>query len=169
MIGRKTMSVTVFAASVLFALPGIADAQETGSFHILQSYVQDYTTIDHAGAVVTGGSLVGTSTVLESSGPPFVKDENGIVRCLVFVRAVQGEVPDLEAHCTVTDSSGEELYLLARRKDGDVAAGSGGAGRFRIMGGTGKYDGLSGECPYDTWYLPEKRTVSSSKCTWQRP
>ena len=165
----KAVLATAFATSMLLVLQGNADAQEAGSFRSLQSYVQDYTTIDHAGGAATAGTLVGTSTVLESSGPPFVKGERSIARCVVFVRTMRDGVVEVESPCTYTDVTGDEIYLLARRKEGDIAEGGGGEGRFEIMGGTGKYADVSGECTYVARYLPANHADTSSKCTWQRP
>ena len=167
--GLKAILAVAFTLSLLFVLPGAATAQESGSFRSLQSYVQDYTTIDHAGGAVTAGTLVGTSTILESSGAPFVKGERSIARCVVFVRTMRNGVVEVESPCTHTDVTGDEIYLLARRREGDIAEGGGGEGRFQIMGGTGKFAGMSGECTYVARYLPANHADTSSKCTWQRP
>ncbi len=168
-MGFRNVSGTACAMSMLLLLPNAADAQESGSFRILQSYVQDYTTIEHAGGTVTAGTLVGTSTVTESSGPPFAEGVTDIAKCLVYVRTPRDGAVELEAACTVTDGAGDEMYLLARRRDGSIAAGGGGAGVFEILGGTGKYADVSGECPYTTQYHPEDHADVSGKCTWQRP
>ena len=168
-MGLKAMRAAAIAMSTLLVLHGTADAQEAGSFRSLQSYVQDYTTIDHAGGAVTAGTLVGTSTILESIGPPFVKGETIIARCVVFVRTMRNGVVEVESPCTHTDVTGDEFYLLARRKEGDIAESGGGEGRAEIMGGTGKYAGISGECTYVARYLPANHADTSSKCTWQKP
>ena len=168
-MGLRAMLAAALAMSMPLILSGAADAQETGSFRSLQSYVQDYTTIDHAGGAVTAGTLVGTSTILESSGPPFVKGERSVARCLIYVRSSREGAVELESPCTHTDGSGDEIYLLARRKEGDIAEGGGGAGRFEIMGGTGKYADVSGECTYVARYLPANHADTASKCNWQKP
>ena len=168
-MGCKTTFATACAMSIPLLLPDAADAQESGSFRILQSYVQDFTTIEHAGGTATAGTLVGTSTIMESSGPPFAEGETGVAKCLVYVRAPRNGAVELEAACTVTDGTGDEMYLLARRRDGNIAAGGGGAGRFEVLGGTGKFADVSGECPYTTQYHPENHADVSGTCTWQRP
>ncbi|MDE0347866.1 MAG: hypothetical protein OXI66_19105 [Boseongicola sp.] len=168
-MGLKAVLAVALALSMPLVLPGAVAAQEAGSFRSLQSYVQDFTTIEHAGGAYTAGTLIGTSTVLESSGPPFVKGATNIARCLVFVGTFRDGVVDLESPCTFTDGTGDEIYLLARRREGDIAEGGGGAGRFEIMGGTGKFAGISGGCTYVARYLPANHADSASKCTWQRP
>ncbi len=163
------MAAAAFAMSMPFALQGAAAAQEAGSYRSAHSYVRDYVTIDHAGLAFTGGTLVGTSTVLESSGPPFAKGETRVGRCVVFARSSRDGAVDLESPCMLSDGAGDEIYLLARRQAGDMAEGGGGAGRFEIMGGTGKYADVSGECDYVTRYLPAGHVEVSSECTWRRP
>lgn len=171
MTGLRAIPAVAFAMSMLLALQAAAtaDAQDAGSFRMLQSFDQDFTTINHAGGAITGGTLVGTSTILESSGPPFVAGETSIAKCIVLVGTFRDGVVDLESPCTVTDGEGDEIYLLALRRDGDIAEGGGGEGRAQIMGGTGKFAGVSGECTYVTRYLPVNHVDTSSKCTWQRP
>lgn len=75
--GAMMRSVPLMVAALAIAATGLvfgtqaAAAGESGGFRLLMSVVNDYTTIDHAGAKVTGGSSTGTSTVLQSSGDPF--------------------------------------------------------------------------------------------------
>ena len=147
--------------------PRFVAAQESGSFSLLQSYVHEYTTIEHAGGNVTGGSVVGTSTVLASSGAPFVEGKTDISTCIVLAKMPEQGI-DLEVSCTITDQSGDNLYIAANRRDGDLQEGGGGTGRFDILGGTGKFSGMSGQCPYQTEYLPGNFVVSITTCDWQR-
>ena len=164
----KLVAAKALAVSMQLVSQGASYAQDAGAFRMLQSYVRDYTTLSYAGGKVTGGILAGTNTIIESSGPPFVQDQAGLVRCFVRARTVQDSAVSLEASCTVTDVDGDELYLLARRDDGDTDAGGGGTGAFRIEGGTGKYVDVSGNCPYDTQYLPDNLVVTIGTCTWER-
>ena len=73
---------------------------------------------------------------------------------------------DLEAPCTVTDSGGDKFYYVARRKAGDMNVG--GEGHQEIVGGTGKYAGLSGSCVFKTEYLAGNLAVTHQKCQWSR-
>ena len=169
MTASRVVRLAAVAASMALSSQHAADAQDAGSFRFLESGVHGYATIGHAGGTVTGGPLVGTFTVVEGSDPPFVEGETGVLRCVVHVRASRDGVVELEAPCAVTDGAGDEMYLLARRKEGDVAEGGGGTGRYEIMGGTGRYAGVSGECPYETRYLPGNHVVVSGTCTWRKP
>ncbi len=162
----KLSSLAVVASWFLVAVP-TAVAEETGSFTMLHSYERNYTVIEHAGGQVTGGSLTGTSTVLRSSGAPFVKGSVSTANCIVFVRMTEAGI-DLEAPCTTTDADGDSLFFVSRRTAGDIQEGGGGAGHAEIVGGTGRYAGISGSCSYDTAYLPNGHTVTFPECDWKR-
>ena len=161
------------AAAALFAVAGLmfgaqgAAAEESGSFRVLMSVVYDQTTIDHAGAKVTGGSSTGTSTVLQSSGGAFAEGATHLLTCVIYATVSEAD-SDIRAVCTIIDASGDSWFAQAMRSAGDVEEGSGGAGRWELVGGTGKYAGLSGSCPYDVQYLPGNRLVLIADCTWQK-
>ena len=76
---------------------------------------------------------------------------------------------DLEAPCTSTDSSGDKIFSVSKRKVGDVIPGGGGTGKSEMQGGTGKYAGITGSCTYKVDMLSANRLVSISKCQWQKP
>ncbi|MDE0048130.1 MAG: hypothetical protein OXU19_20080 [bacterium] len=164
-VARRIATLVATVASLAPASwPALA---EEGSFRLLASYSQDYMTIDHTDGQVSAGSLKGTFTVLESSGAPFMEGTHSIALCVVFVRTSEAGF-DLDAPCTMTDGEGDRLYLDARRSSGDIEAGGGGEGRFELLGGTGKYAGIGGLCPYETAYLPGERIVTERDCTWRR-
>ena len=144
-----------------------AVAEESGSVTVLSSYARDYTTIEHTGGKVTGGTLTGTSTVLQSSGAPFVEGANSNSDCITYVRMSETGI-DLKAPCTTTDADGDRLFMISMRAAGDIQDGGGGPGRVEIIGGTGKYAGISGSCSYDTEYLPDNRVVTSARCDWKK-
>lgn len=166
----RGIAAALLAAGLVAGLPRAAAGDEatSGSFRFLNSFVRDYVTFEHAGRTITGGPLRGTVTVTESSGGPFVEGESGLVACLVHAKRSEAGL-DLEAPCTHTDPSGDQWYVLATRKAGDTEAGGGGAGRRALLGGTGKYAGVTGSCTYSTSYLTEQRSVSRSRCEWTRP
>lgn len=142
-------------------------ADENGSFSVIRSYVRDYATLEHAEGTVTAGTLEGTVTTHTSSGEPFVEGDHSLVKCMVYAKS-SAESMNLEAPCTTTDASGDRWYTLSHRRAGDVSAGGGGQGRWELMGGSGKYAGVTGSCTYETSYLAESRVVTVGNCTWQR-
>ena len=165
-VKRCTASMIV-ASSILYTAQAVA-AGESGSFSYVASLVYDYTTLEHAGQTFTGGPLHGTVTVIESGGGPFAEGQHGVVTCFVYSRKSDAGL-DLETPCTNTDASGERWFLMAIRKAGDIQAGGGGEGRQELMGGTGKYAGLSGACVYTVDYLSDDRVVSQARCEWRKP
>ncbi len=159
------LMLTVLVAGALLAAPAYAGS---GSYRMLAAFERDYTTVIHGDSTYTAGTLSGSTTVLESSGAPFVENSHSTVECLVYLRR-SAEGFDLEAPCIETDADGDELHGMSVRKAGDIDEGGGGKGRRVFTGGTGKYAGISGTCGYDTHYLPGDRLVSFYDCEWKTP
>ena len=75
------------------------------------------------------------------------------------------DATDLVANYSFTDKDSDILYAIAERKQGDVSTGSGGKGRTKFAGGTGKYSGATGGCEYQTKYLRDNWSVVESDCS----
>ncbi len=140
----------------------IAVAGESGSFDLLESYVHDYTVMEHRGTAITGGPLHGTATIVRSGAGPFAQGSRHSAKCLVYAKESAGGA-DLEAPCVFADSSGDKWYMLVKESD------AGGKGNQRIVGGTGKFAGVAGNCSYELGNLPDKWLVVASTCAWQKP
>ena len=164
--GRAAATVLAIAVGVPGMAPTLA-AGESGSFSVIRSYIRDYATLEHAVGTLTAGTLEGTATTLASSGEPFTEGEHSLIKCMVYAKST-AEGMNLEAPCTTTDASGEQWYTLSHRSGGDLSEGGGGGGRWELMGGTGKYAGVTGSCTYETSYLAENQVVTEAKCAWQR-
>ena len=163
---KKTAAALVVGAGIM-CVAHTATAEESGALRIIRTYVQDYTTIDHGGVRVTGGTLEGAVTILQSSGGPFVEGTHDRAICVVYIKRSEAGF-ELEVPCETTAPSGDKWYTLSKRREGDVEAGSGGPGTMEILGGTGAYEGISGSCTYDVDYLPDNWVVMIADCTWQR-
>ena len=143
-------------------------ADDEGSFSMIASWVRDYTTLERPGRAVTVGTLEGTITILEGSHSPFVAGEHSFSKCLVYAKQSEGK-HNLEAHCTQTDSSNDKFHMGGTRHGGDTETGGGGTGVWKLLGGTGKYAGVSGTCEYSVDYLAENWLVSTAEhCKWHR-
>ncbi len=164
----RRMAATLIAASAATWFAGLATADESGSFKLLNSFMRDYTVLEHAGETITAGSLQGTATVIGGSGGPFADGANYRLACVVYGKRSDDGLY-LEAPCTLTDSEGDSWYVVATRRSGDTQVGGGGQGIRRIVGGTGKYADVTGLCPYTTNYMPDDWTVSTAVCEWQKP
>jgi hypothetical protein len=145
----------------------VAVAGETGTYVQVTSLLTNYTKSERGAETVTGGSSSGTVTTVQSSGGPFIEGSSGLFECILFAKKSAAGM-DLEAPCTSTDASGDKIFSVAKRRSGDVNSGSG-EGRSELLGGTGKYSGLTGSCTYKVDFLPGNRLVSISKCQWQKP
>jgi len=164
----KRHTVLILAsASVLLISQQIARA-ESGTFEALNSGQGNSHQIERgSGETVTGGSYAGTFTVIKSSGEPFAEASSAPVDC-VFLAKKSPTTFDLEADCTIPYSVEDKLFGVFKRKSGDMAAGTGGEGKFELLGGTGKYSGIHGVCPYKTSYLPGSRSVTKMQCQWEK-
>ena len=166
---RKVSPLVIMALAgvVILSLAATA-AAESGTYRSIFSYLHDYTTFEFADQTVTGGALEGTSTIIESSGGPFVVGENSRSTCMAYVNQSEAGL-ELEAPCVTTNAAGEKLFLLPRRTVGGIEAGQGGEGRAQLLGGTGKFAGITGSCSYETEYLEDNWLVTITECKWERP
>ena len=166
---RASRGIAVALAAVIGGPCAAASAfgQESGSFSAIATYVRDFTTVEHADGAYFGGKLEGSTTILASSGDPFVEGGHGLATCVVFGKRSAADL-DLQTACTSTNTAGDTLYLVAERRAGDVDAGGGGQGQLELAGGTGAYAGLTGSCAYETSYLANNQVVTTTDCTWYR-
>ncbi len=161
---QKLLLVGAVAAWLIVPAASYA---ESGTYDQVISLLTNYAKSERGPETVIGGSSSGTGTIVQSSGGPFIAGSSGPFECIVFAKKSAAGM-DLEAPCTSTDAAGDKVFSVAKRKSGDVNAGGGGEGRSELVGGTGKYSGISGSCAYKADYLPGNRVVTISKCQWQR-
>jgi len=164
---NKHAALMLASASVLAVSQQVARA-ESGTFEALNSGQGNSHQIERGnGETITGGSFAGTFTVLKTSGELFPEGSIAPVDCVFLVKK-SATAFDLESHCVIPYSSEDKLFGVYRRKSGDNAPGTGGEGKFELLGGTGKYAGIHGVCPYKTGYLPGNRVVTNMQCQWQK-
>jgi len=161
---RRTVLVASMASCLIAPAYGYA---ESGAYEQVISLLTNYSKSERGSETVIGGSSSGTVTTIQSSGGPFVEGSSGLFECIIFAKR-SGSGMDLEAPCTSTDSSGDKLFSVAKRRTGDVNPGGGGEGRSELLGGTGKYSGIAGSCTYRADYLAGNHVVTISKCQWHR-
>ena len=101
---------------------------------------------------VVGGRTSGVYTVNGGGGSGLLSvGETGNIECLVNSMPVSGGIA-LISPCTMTAKNGDMLFALATRNTGTIGAGGGGFGTIYIVGGTGGFDGASGQGIYETGY-----------------
>ena len=159
MVPGKQIAATLVAAGGLLCMAQSAAAGESGSFTAIAVLTSSYTTLQQSGETVFAGPSEGASVVTESSGAPFTVGGRSEMRCVAYGR-ISATGASLEAPCTATASTSDELYLLSKR--------TGETGRTELLGGTGKYEGIAGTCDYEVARVSPKVNVTTAKCTWKR-
>lgn len=162
---RKGLSWLV---ALLALVPPMTATGESGTVVFVSSFQHSYLTLDHHGEVYTGGSLNGTLTVVESSAGPFVPGSSLTLECLVFSSRSESNF-SVVSPCVNTDLDGDQLYWSSVRSQGTIETGGGGEGQSEIRGGTGKYEGVTGTCDYQTQYLANGWAVTLRECAWSQP
>lgn len=158
----------ILAAVALGLAISQASLAETGTFEAVFSTVNSLHTIDRGdGNSIVGGSSSGTYAIVKASGDPFIDGSVGEADCIPFVRKGPNSI-DLQSHCTFTGDPDNKLFGVYKRNSGDIAAGTGGQGRLELLGGTGKYKGVTGACPYKTSFLRNNNVVTLARCEWSR-
>ena len=160
-LGKTIVAALLAVAGVTLSLQS-AIAEESGSFSRIGSSVYTYTALEHAGETLLQGTLEGAVTVTKSSGGPFVEGEHGLMKRLLRGKRLEAGV-DVESTCSVTAAPGNSWYFLSTQRAGDAK------GNTELMGGTGKYAGVTGSCTYVVDILEGNRAVTMADCTWQRP
>ena len=118
---------------------------------------------------VTGGKLEGISIIMNSNGNLYEVGQNSINTCIILSKTdYKSKDSALEAFCESTSlDTGDKTFSYNIRKEGTVDSGSKGRGRQTIMGGTGKYEGISGECDYIVKYLPDNKLTTVGTCDYK--
>lgn len=169
----NSASTVQFAAVLAATLPALmpvqsAFAAESGTYEAIGSFMTNYTKVEQGGHTITGGPLSGTTTITKSSAGLFAEGSSSVTDCIVFAKKSDAGL-DLEAPCTNTYPAGDKVFYVSKRKLGDLNPGGGGEGKQEILGGSGKYSGITGSCTFKTEYLPGNHGVSHQKCQWQKP
>ncbi len=147
-------------------------AQTSGQFALTGSYTYSYDQIQQGRTTFTAGSLEGGVIVSSGQGPLFPEGQSFLRSCVVFSEESAGNL-SVKAPCTLMESNkdgGDELFALLTREQGDLgAANRGGMGHVKLVGGTGKYANIAGQCSYETRYLSASTGIITWDCTWSKP
>ena len=142
---------------------------EKGSYDVVYVGTHNLNTVNTPSGTVTGGQLDGIFTVTSSSGKLYTNGDNGKSTCIILSKKnKEKNNSDLEAFCETTDlKSGDKTFSYNVRKEGTVKAGSKGKGKQTIIGGTGKFEGITGTCNYTVKYLPENKLTTVGTCDYK--
>jgi hypothetical protein len=159
-------SACVAPLALCICYPYLACA-DTGTVEVLVSTVSVNTDIKMGDTIVTARSGSGTITFVRSSGDPFTEATSAPAQFAAFSKKSPGGF-DLEADGLATFSTEDTLGLLFKRRSGDLAAGTSGEGNLQLVGGTGRFAGVNGQCKYKVENLTGNRQVTIGKCQWTR-
>ena len=107
------------------------------------------------------------STVIKSNSDLFKIGDNSFVEILANIKKSPAGM-DLQSYNTSVSSknSDDKIFSENVRKAGDVKKG--GAGTSKIVGGTGKYLGMTGSCEYTVNYFPKNKTTTIQNCSFKK-
>ena len=167
----KGQMVTLAAVAIVALFSGSTAMAEhhakSGTFHFIQALNTDYTTVKYSEQTITAGSIKGSVTIIKSSGGPFKEGSSQSQVAVIYIKKSADGI-ELIADGIHTDSDGDQRFIHGERKAGDIVVGGGGKGTHTLIGGTGKYAGITGTCEYTVEYLPDNRIVTQGSCDWQR-
>jgi len=109
------------------------------------------------------------ATVIKSDNDLFPVNQNSYVNLLTSVIKTSNSM-DLTGYGTLTSAtdSNDKYFTENNRKVGDIKKGTGGKGKTKIVGGTGKYAGITGECSYTVSYHTEDKMSSILDCSYTK-
>jgi len=159
---KKSNELVCFVTAglgLLVSLPGHADS---GTVDIVLSAVSNVYAVEMGETTVTASGGKGTLTFIHSSGRPFAEGTSAALQYAGFSKKTPSGL-ELEADGVATFSPEDSLLLLFERRSDDP--GTSGEGMLRLMGGSGRFAGVSGHCKYKTDNLPGHWNVIAT-CQW---
>lgn len=165
----KTIITTVTFTLSIFCAQQAATAGEKGTIDFVQSIsIINQMAIEQADHKMIGIVGNGTMTISKSDGGPFVEGSSAILSVIAYIKQAEDGM-NLESPIIVSDPSGDKLYMFMRRSTGTFDSGGGGQGRAELGGGTGKFSGVAGSCPYEVTFLDGGNVVvHATACKWEK-
>ena len=142
---------------------------EEGSYEYSYVGSHNLAKVNTLDGTITGGKLEGISIIMESKGDLYQIGQNSENICIILSkREAMSKNSELEAFCESIDlETGDKTFAYNIRKEGTADTGSKGRGKQTIIGGTGKYEGISGECSYTVKYLPNNKLATVGTCDYK--
>ena len=142
---------------------------EEGSYEYSYVGSHNLAKVNTLNGTITGGKLEGISIVMGSKGDLYQVGQNFENTCIILSkRETMSKNSELEAYCESIDlKTGDKTFAYNIRKEGTADSGSKGRGKQTIVGGTGKYKGIKGDCKYTVKYLPNNKLTTVGKCDYK--
>ena len=167
MSSQKTIVTSIVFTLWVFCAQQVATAGEKGTFDFVQSIsITNQMAIEQVDHKMIGIVGSGTMTISKSDGGPFEEGSSATVSVIAYIKQTNDGM-NLESPIVVEDASGDKLFMVMRRSTGTFDTGGGGQGRAELAGGTGKFLGLTGSCPYEVTFLEGGNVVvRATQCDW---
>ena len=134
-----------------------------GGYKSSAALESDYEVMHWNGGTLMVGTLTGVAEIYGSTSS-LITNGSVMIKCGTRI-LTSGSDLDLISNCIQRDMSGNEFYTVAERKAGTADVGGGGAGVQKIVGGTGKYAGVTGNCTYAVKFLEAPWITVESTCS----
>ena len=159
----------IFSFTLLFFVFIFNAFSEEGSYEYSYVGSHNLAKVNTLDGTVTGGKLEGISIVMKSKGNLYQVGQNSENTCIILSKKEsKSKNSELEAFCESIDlETGDKTFAYNIRKEGTVDRGSEGQGKQTIIGGTGKYKGISGICNYTVKYLPNNKLTTIGTCDYK--
>ena len=159
----------IISFTTLFFVLSFNAFSEEGSYEYSYVGSHNLAKVNTLDGSITGGKLEGISIVMKSKGNLYQVGQNSENTCIILSKKeTKSKNSELEAFCESTDlETGDKTFAYNIRKEGTADSGSKGRGKQTIVGGTGKYQGISGECNYIVKYLPNNKLTTVGKCDYK--
>jgi hypothetical protein len=159
---KKVRGFLYFAAAGLCALVTLPCRAESGTVDIVLAATSNAYPVQMGDTQVTASGGNGTLTFFHGSGRPFAEGASATFQYASYSKNTPSGL-ELEADGIATFAPEETLLLVFERRSDNP--GTSGEGALRLMGGTGRFAGVSGECKYKAESLPGSWNVIA-KCQW---
>lgn len=160
------MKLTLLFTTLFFIFKAYS---EEGSYEYSYVGSHNLAKVNTLNGTITGGKLEGISIIMESKGDLYQVGQNSENTCIILSkRETMSKNSELEAFCESIDlETGDKTFAYNIRKEGTADSGSKGRGKQTIVGGTGKFKGIRGECNYTVKYLPNNKLTTVGKCDYK--
>ena len=157
----------LFITLILFGITNVYAESGTYSSSAVCDY--DKSAINTNNKMVISLYFNCIATVIKSDNDLFPVNQNSYVNLLTSVIKTSNSM-DLTGYGTLTSAtdSNDKYFTENNRKVGDIKKGTGGKGKSKIVGGTGKYSGITGECTYVVNYHSDDKMSSVQDCTFKK-
>ena len=159
----------IISFTTLFFMLALNALSGEGSYEYSYVGSHNLAKVNTLDGTVTGGKLEGISIVMKSKGNLYQVGQNSENTCIILSKKEsKSKNSELEAFCESIDiKTGDKTFAYNIRKEGTADSGSKGRGKQTIIGGTGKYKGISGVCNYTVKYLPNNKLTTIGTCDYK--